>query len=160
MKFSTLAVLALLLASCGYSTGLIPPADARTVGVAYFDNRGRFPDLERELHRELTRSVGDLVAAPLADPDRADALVRGRILSTTRRGGVRNKENELLESGLHLVVEARLWGPDGPLGPAVRHDTWVGIRLDRLGREGEARKRALAQLADALVMDLFAGNRP
>ena len=150
------ALLLLAVTSCGYSKGLVPPAPARTVGVDFFGNEGQLPDLERDLHRQLVRSLGNLVAAPLADPRRADATIRGRILSTTRRGGVRGPDNRLLESGLHIAVEARLWGPDGPLGPAVRQDTWVGIRLDRLGREAQARERALAQLADSLVLELFA----
>ncbi|MAE29713.1 MAG: hypothetical protein CMJ87_12165 [Planctomycetes bacterium] len=149
-----------MAASCGYTRGLMPPAPARTVGVAFFGNEGKLPDLERDLHRELVRSLGDLVSAPLAAPQRADATVRGRILSTTRRGGVRDPENSLLESGLRIAVEARLWGPEGPLGPLVRQDTWVGIRLDRLGRESDARARALAQLADALILELFASPPP
>ena len=58
------ALLLLAVTSCGYSTGLVPPAPARTVGVDFFGNEGQLPDLERDLHRQLVRSLGNLVAAP------------------------------------------------------------------------------------------------
>ena len=67
------ALLLLAVTSCGYSTGLVPPAPARTVGVDFFGNEGQLPDLERDLHRQLVRSLGNLVADAMLKRERVEA---------------------------------------------------------------------------------------
>jgi hypothetical protein len=99
---------ALLAGACGYSAGFRVPDDVETVGVEIFGNDSKLRDLELELHETLVRSVSRLVHAPLVDPGEADLVVRGRVVEYRRRGGIRSPDNELLETGVRIVVDAQL----------------------------------------------------
>lgn len=149
-------LLAALSAGCGFSTGLRLAPDAGTVGVEIFGNDSAFPDLERELHMELTRSVRNISSAPLAHPERADLILRGRLVSYLRRSGIRSKENRLIESGLRIEVISELWNGAGVrvVGPRVTRVN-VGYTLDAPGHERVARQRALKIIADRIVLDLL-----
>jgi hypothetical protein len=150
------ALAALCLAACGYSTG-IRAASRGTVGVEFFGNRSLERDLERPLADEIARVLRDVSDAPLVDPRRADLVVRGTILEFRRRSGVRSTDNQLLETGLRVHVEAELY--DARLGAVVagplRQDVWVGYTLDQTANEREARDRALRNVAEEVVLDLF-----
>jgi len=104
--------LALALAAgaggCGYSTGVRLPEQVRTVGVEVFGNDSKQRDLEVELHRELADAVARLVHAPLVAPEQADLIVRGRIVDYERRNGIRSPQNQLLETGVRITIEAQL----------------------------------------------------
>ncbi len=120
--------------SCGYSTGMRLPPGIETVGVEFFGNDSKVPDLEVDLHLAMTDSVDRLVSAPLVDPRRADMFLRGRILDYSKRGGIRSPDNKLLESGVGITVEAQLVRrgapaaegaaplPAAPAAPAPRDD--------------------------------------
>ncbi len=153
-----LAVLAIALGSCsGWSAGMELPEDYRSVGVEIFRNDSYLFDVERALHREMARTVTSLVDARLEDPARADLVVRGTIESYTRRGGVRSRDNRLLETGLVVRVRAELWDRaadkivSGPI-PAV---VTIGYTLDAPDTEEAAQRRALTILAEKIVLDLF-----
>ena len=164
-----LAALALLAASCGWHAGLAVPdvlAPNRTVGVEVFGtNRERVlaRDLEPLLHEELSRAVSDLVSAPLVSPDRADVVVRGRIVDLRRRSGIRRantgtsgeRRNDLLETSLRMVVSAELVDASGRvLRPARNAAVSSGYAVGLDGEEA-ARARALRHVSETLVLDLF-----
>ena len=117
MRIAPLLALA-LVAGCGYRTGLTVPEGDGDVAVALFDNDGKLRDLERDLHAEIGMALERLVDARLTSPERADWIVRGRIVEYTRRGGIRSLDNRLLETGVNVAVEARLVRAARP-GPAV-----------------------------------------
>jgi hypothetical protein len=162
--------LALIAGACGYSTGLAMPEHARSIGVAIFGNDSLERDLEPRLYDEISRAVRDWANAPLVAPDHAELVMRGKITSYHRRSGVRNPENQLLESAIYIEVDASLYraGGDRPIrGPvhvtsstgylvplpdsvAVVHDRGV------LEDESVARDRTLHNIADKLVLDLLA----
>jgi hypothetical protein len=109
VKVAALAlVLGLVGGACGYSTGFRVPAGVETVGVEIFGNDSLLRDLELELHEALVRSTSRLVHAPIVDPNEADLVLRGRIVEYRRRGGIRSPDNVLLETGVHIVVDAQL----------------------------------------------------
>jgi lipopolysaccharide assembly LptE-like protein len=184
------AGLCLALAACGYSTGLtipqapepmlqvpapsvaqgaaepaVPVGPLRTVGVEFFANDSPVRDLERDLQAALSRSVERLVRAPLISPKHSDVVLRGRILDYARRSGIRSPQNQLLETGVRIVVEGELArrpapGQD-PADPSLilrrtRFGTESGYRLLETQGEADARTRVLENLADRLVLDLFA----
>ena len=97
---------ALSLASCGYRVGLSAPEGFATVGVEVFHNITPEPDLERSLHGALSREVRDRVPLPLVDPRDSELLIRGRLVEFSRVRGIRNPNNQLLESGVRIVAEA------------------------------------------------------
>lgn len=112
------------LVGCGYSTGLtVPEGTGKTVGIEFFENRTPERDIEREFHVELSRAVIDYVRAPLVPPEEADLVIRGTMVRFSRRDGVRSGDNELLESGIHVQVQASLWRRRRPDEPAPAEPT-------------------------------------
>jgi len=154
----TLLLLALTaaLTGCGFSTGLQLQSKYKTVGVELFANDSPERDVEREFHAQLSRSMRNLLAAPLVAPGQADLFVRGRIQDYFRSGGVRGPDNNLLEQRLAIRAIAELRARDGRLvaGPISRV-TQVGYtRIDDPENEFRARSRILKNLADQIVLDL------
>jgi len=156
-----LAITLALLASvgCGWRAGMGAPDGVRSVGVEIFSvdrtvlERGLAPDL----HRELSQAVSDLVGAPLAAPEAADLVVRGTIDDYRRRSGIRNRDNELVETGVRIVIEAELAERSSGrrIGRRTSSRVWSGYGLDDSGNEADARSRALRYLAQGIVIDLF-----
>jgi hypothetical protein len=167
---AAVALLVLLAGGCGYSTGLALPERARTIGVEIFGNDSLERDLEPLLYDEISRAVRDWADAPLVAPERADVVVRGKITSYHRRAGVRNPQNELLETAIYIDVDASLYraGGDRPIRGPVHLSSSTGYLVplpdsvsavhDRSVFENEsvARDRTLRNIADKLVLDLLA----
>ena len=143
---------------CGYSTRLVLHDAGDSVGVELFGNSSLERDVERELHVEMTRAVRNLIDLPLRSPERADLVLRGKILQYHRRGGIRSPQNRLLETGLRIVVSASLVdrASGERLSGPLEIPTEVGYSLAGVGSEAAARTRALRNLAERIALDLFA----
>ena len=63
----------------GFAGGGLP-AHIKTVAVLPFDNETPSPDLQRELHERMRREFEARLGLRQASEQRADAIVRGRIL--------------------------------------------------------------------------------
>ncbi len=157
-----LGILALLCgtAGCGWHAALALPEGARRVGVEIFETHREVLErgLEPLLCDEISRAVTDWIGAPLESPSRADLLVRGRILEYRRRPGIRNSENQLVETGLYFAAAAEL--VDRRSGrivvPTKEAHVWSGYSTEvSLANEQAARARALRHVADSLVLELF-----
>jgi hypothetical protein len=149
------------LAGCGYKAGLPVADEYSSIGVEIFGNDSYERDLERAVHAELTRAVRDVCNVPIDAPATAQVIVRGTILDYQRRGGVRTRDNALLETGLTITVEATLIDQRSrrPIGPAETASGSVGYMVDEQDGERTARDRALRKLCDELVLRLFAPQR-
>jgi hypothetical protein len=154
--------LAGMSAACGWHAGLVPPLGARTVGVEFARREGHV--LERGLEPlftdALAEAVSNWVDVPLASPDEAELLVRSEILDYRRRSGVRNVENELVETAVFVRARAELIDrrTGRAVAPAVFAQQWSGYGLDGQDDttdEDAARDRALRTVAETLVLDLF-----
>jgi|GEM_PF-4666571 len=151
------------LAACGWHAGLAAPPGARTVAVTFADNDTRVPELEVEFTDALNRALLDRLDLDLVAGGAADLVIDSRLVDLRRRGGVRDDEARLLESGVTIVVEARL--VDGATGAvlsttrrSVASGFVVGPGLSPATAPGEplAQDRVLHNLADGVVLDLFA----
>lgn len=146
--------------ACGYTSGVSLGPERERIGVEIFANDSRVADLERMLHAELTRATRAYIDAELVRPSQAQVILRGRIDDYRTRGGVRDKDNRLLESGVEVRISGSLVRPNGkPLTRVVRAATWVGFTRDRREAEEEAVQRALANLADRLILDLATASQ-
>lgn len=145
------------LPACGYSSGLRVTETHRTIGLEVFGNTSFERDLERLFYDEMARAVRDMCDAELVDPARAELVIRGEIQSYRRRSGIRSTDNELLETGVYIQVEAALYerGAPEPKSPPTTAGTWVGYIIDGPQNERDARDRALHNIADELVLELF-----
>ncbi len=146
------------LPGCKFDRGLTLPFEAGSLGLALFGNETLEPDLERQLHLELSRSAQRIVRAPLVPPSQADLVLEGRILLYRRRGGIRSAQNQLLETG--VIIQAEGWLSPRPGAPPRVGPTSVsisvGYTLEDVSSESVQRQRALANLADKLLLDLLA----
>jgi len=150
------------VSSCaGWRAGLPVAANYASIGVEIFDNESYEPDIESAVHAELTRAVRDMCDVPLEPPSQAQVIVRGRVLDYRFRGGVRSRENQLLETGLTIVVEATLIDQRSgrPIGPPETASGSIGYPVQEADGESTARDRALRHLCDELVLRLFAPQR-
>lgn len=153
-----IAVLGALPSGCGYSSGLRLPEHYHSVGIEVFGNDSPEVDIEREFHAEISRQVVQLVQSPLESPARADVVIDGRMVEYSRWGGIRKAEdNSLLESA--VVVRAEAWLVDRRSGATVGERAQSGVRvgyvIDEEDGERRARERALSDVAQRLVLDLF-----
>lgn len=154
--------MALLLAGgCGWRAGLAVPEGAQSIGVeaarrsATVLERG----LEPRLTDALSEAVVDWVDLPLADPRKADLVVRAELLEYRRRGGVRTTDNELIETAVFVraraeLVDRRTGRARGP----VQAQEWSGYALDDVNNEEAASDRALRHVAVSLILELFGGE--
>ena len=152
------AILAgLLAAGCGYSTSLRVAKRYPNVGLEIFGNDSPERDLERQFDDEMSRALRELSDAQLVEPGHADAVIKGRIVSYTRRNGIRSPQNELLETGVRIDVEASLY-VHGSAEPLRKHTATsaVGYTLDDPNNETVAKSRALRHIAEELVLTLLA----
>ncbi len=151
-----LGFLALQLASCAYRAGFDLPDRYASYGVEIFSNSSREPDLERDLHTALTRTLADHSGARIRRPSLADAVIRGRILTSERRGGIRSPQNQWLESGKRLLVQAELVDTaTGEVLSQTRTFVQVGFVFDEHGGEAGARDYALDNAAQRMVIELL-----
>lgn len=155
-------VLAAVVASCGYTAGLLVPEHARSVGVEVFVNGSPLRNLEVEVTEEIARSISDLVHLPLVPPDQADIVVRGVITTYQRRGGVRDADNRRLETAVTVGIHANLVRRrSGEILASSSAGISSGLVLegnvvaDDVPTEVAARDRAIEYLADRIVLDLF-----
>ena len=154
-----LALLCAYGSSCGWHAGLGAPASARSVGVEAASRDGHVLErgLEPELTDALSQAVVDWVDLPLVSPAKADLVVRSKVLEYRRRGGVRDRDNELVETAVFIRASAELYdrGLRQAIGSAEQAQEWSGFALDDPSNEDSARARALRQVAVALVLELF-----
>jgi hypothetical protein len=147
-----------LVTSCGYSTGLALPEHQHSIGVEYFGNDSLERNVEVGLYNEISRAIRDWADAPLVAPEHADLVVRGKITAYHRRSGIRDTSNNLLETAVFVDAEAALYrtGSATPLRGPVHASSNTGYIVGPTQNEDVARERTLHNLADKLVLDLFA----
>jgi hypothetical protein len=155
-------VVALVSSGCAWHAGLPWSSDDGSVGVevSRADPQVYERDLEPLLQRELSRAVSDWIGAALVSPGEADWLVRTRIVEYRRRGGIRSRDHVLLESGIKLAVEAELVERASGRVLQASASTWSGYVLDDPDNERAALDRALAHVAETLVLELFRESPP
>lgn len=155
---SILALAAFFVVGCGYTSGLRLPEHYHSVGIEVFTNDSFEPDVERDLHEMLSTQVNELVHAPLESPAVSDVVLEGRITSWSRRDGIRDQRtNALLESA--VVVRAEGWLTDrltgDRIGSLAQASTRIGYVIGEPEGEYQAQERALRDIAQRLVLDLF-----
>lgn len=157
MRVQALLLAGLLcLAACGYRMGLVLPEGQRQVGVRFFSNDSPQPDLERALHGAVTRALRDRTQAELVRPERAKLVVSGRILDYRRRRGIRSAGNLWQESAVIIEVESSLIEVSSGVELArTRSSSSVGFTFGVAGGEAQAARRALNNLGERLVLELF-----
>jgi hypothetical protein len=151
-------ILVIGLGACGYSSGLRVSEEHSSIGVEFFGNGTYERDIERPLDDEITRAIRDLSDAPIVAAKNADVIVRGTIRSYFHLGGIRSRENQLLETGVAIEVEAALIDrkSNKVLKGPFKAFSAIGYLTGNPQNETVSRDRALHHIAEELVLDLFA----
>lgn len=169
LRTAALALLACAASSCGWHAGLLAPThlegvtEDATIGVEIFGNETPEPGLEADFAPYLSGAVVDLVAMGFESAERADLVVKGTLNRYQRRNGIRSQDNQLLEGSVRIDVAAALiLRSTGETLATANQGLWAdwatgtpGLGAPGLG-EFQARERLLQNLADRLVLDLFA----
>jgi hypothetical protein len=153
---------ALAAAGCGWRAGMPLPNGARTLAIGFAQNDARLPALEVDLTDALHRAALDRLDLAIAT-GAADLRLSARIVDLRRRGGVRSEEARLLEAGVTFVIEVDLVdGASGAVLRSTRRRLTAGYVVGTAEspatapEEPLARERLLDNLADGVVLDLFA----
>lgn len=155
-----------LTAACGWHRSLVgPEPTAQTVSAEIFANTSREPDVEADFAPHLSAALVDYVALTYTTPAAADLVVRGTITNVRRRDGTRSKDNELLEGSVRVEVRAELVRrKDGKVLRTASTGLWAAyatgdpaLNAPGVG-EGPARERLYRNLADTLILELFAAD--
>lgn len=154
---------ALALSGCGWRAGLPNPEGATTLGVAFPGNETRLRDLELEVGLALAEVALERLTLSPAAPSDADLVLRGRILDYRGRGGIRSDGNVLLEAGTEIRVAMELHDRrSGHVLATAERSLEGGFLVDaftspfRASDSVPARDRIVRNLAEGLVLDLFA----
>ncbi len=96
-------VASLLLAGCGYSHKELFPTDVRTVAVPIFENRTFYQGVEFDLTEAVIKEIERRTPYKVVASDRADTLLRGRVVAVEQR-----TLSQTREAGMPEEVEARV----------------------------------------------------
>ncbi len=162
-----LALVALVLAGCGYRGGYAPPpardgepgrTDAAAalpdIAVTPFDNETFRRGLEIRLTRLLADELRARAGRPPARPDESTWLVTGSIVRAEERVLSEDRADEVRESSLEIAVEVtlRARGAEEYLGRRTFSEVApFSPRAGRIATVEQAREEALRDLAERIV---------
>ncbi len=155
-------MLLFLIAGCGYrlsDSTLHLPDDVSTVAIEMFENRTMEPYLENVLTTHFTRRLLLLPNLTLVEnPDEAEAIVRGKILTYNVESSAYDSQNIVAQYRVKMQVEAEfIRNGDGRVlwrGKIIRFQTF-SADLD-LKRQDDLERIAQDTLSIRLAEDLSA----
>jgi outer membrane lipopolysaccharide assembly protein LptE/RlpB len=155
-----LALVATLVAGCGYSAGSLVTQEHRTIGVPVFDNATRRKDLEWELTRAVVEEIQArthlLVVDASASPD---LMLEGSLLKVEEDVLSRRGRQRIRESSLHLTAEIQV--TETATGKVMVERRKVTERESFVPVKGEsvrtAREASTRALAERIVRQLESG---
>lgn len=133
----------LLLAGCGYSTGSMMPAGARSVAVPLAVNSTWYRHAEVVYTREVARELARHPGVTLRGPGEADAILRTRVASVPRIGLIDDEQDEILEGG--MLVEVRAVLEDARTGAVIIPEMVIVRRAEYIIPRGETIQSALEE---------------
>ena len=149
------SVALLLLGGCLYSFagGGLPP-NVRTMAIGTFDNQTPSPDVPKELYDQMNRELRRRLGVRDAPADRADAVVRGAIVSYDADVPVSFSSNPNQAVSAHrrlqLTIDVEIVDQsNGKLlysSKALREEAEYQERA-----EAEGRKQAIQKLVEKIV---------
>jgi hypothetical protein len=106
-----LLVLSACLCGCGYSVGSLMRDDVASVSVEMFANDTFYRNIEVELTRAVVTRIEKETPYRIADSQRADAVMEGRILAYAAEVLQEDAQNRPTESEIAITAEVKLVNP-------------------------------------------------
>ncbi|MHC4473638.1 MAG: LPS assembly lipoprotein LptE [Planctomycetota bacterium] len=148
---SRIALVALLVAGCGYQAGQVVPGDGRTIAVPLFRNLTYRRDLERDLTRAVQQEILSRTRYHLVDEaSDPDLVLKGRLLRVseellTQRSRGRIRESSVIVTVV-VTVEDRRTG-ERPVAKVrlTERQAFVPVKNESLRTAEVAAMRGLAE---------------
>lgn len=103
-----LTAIVVLNAGCQYRVGSTLPKGLKTVFVPVFENKADYPQLEFEVtSATIDKFQFDNTLKPVTTQDRADLLVKGRIVELRQYPIVYNRDRSTTAASYRLVIVAK-----------------------------------------------------
>lgn len=103
------AVIPLLVVSaCGYRWGFVRPEGVRTIAVPVFENDTFRRGVEIALTEEVSKEIAERSGFLLESADRADALLKGRILAIQDQVVQQAPQGQVRSAIVWITVQAQL----------------------------------------------------
>lgn len=156
MRRGTLAILVLgVLSGCGYTFGVIRHEGVETIYVPIF-NYGAL-EHRRGIDLDLTQAVVEEMMSRsslrvVGEEEKADAVLKGRIVDYRERVLLEDTRNNVLESSIVVTLNLELVKKDGTV--LVKRDKMLEqASFSVVGGQDEdqARREALGDLAERIV---------
>jgi hypothetical protein len=154
-------LLPLLLGGCLYGfVGGGLPGHVRTVAVLPFENETTQPLLETEIVQRLQTELPRNLGVRLADEQRADALVRGRVMAYEEvAASVRPTQDPLqaqvpvVQRQVRITYELEIYDvrDDKPLWRAQAQSAMGNFLPDRGETPQQGRERAIRELVQKVI---------
>jgi hypothetical protein len=113
MKDRILAIVALFMLAaqggCGYTFGVTPGKNVRTIAVPVFENKTLRRGFERDLTAAVQREIKESLPYVIAFESTADLILRGQIMAIEENVLVEGRNDEVLEGNIQITVQIRLF---------------------------------------------------
>ncbi len=142
-----LALVALALPACGYSTRPLTLNDSRTVALAIFENTTVRRGHEFDLTNAVARMLHARTPYRVASQDQADLILSGTILGYYTPALVEDRRDVVIESSVSITLNVSIADRSGKVvyqGSATRSAHFST-------RRGESEESARAEVLDALA---------
>jgi len=153
----SLALMAILCASCGYSAQFRVPESIKTIAVDLFENRTRYREVEFEFTNALRREVSAKTPLKIAPAEDADAIISGEIIGYRRYLLRETRADRPTE--YRIVVTVKYQVKNVKTGAIVAENSRLRrgaeYQLLRGQVERQAREEAIRELARNVVQDAF-----
>lgn len=104
-----LALAALALAGCGYSTGSLVPSGYRTIAVPVFDNTTHRHDIEFELTRAVVEEIHSRTGLTVVtEADSPDLVLKGKLVDASEEVLSTSDDQRIRESTYFLTAEIQV----------------------------------------------------
>jgi hypothetical protein len=139
----------LSLAACGYRTGSAMPGGVREIAVEVATNDTRYRQLEIAYTRRLSEELRRRAQVRIADPGRAEAILRTRIVQVGRRSLVQRDLDVILEEGVLASIEVSL--VDARTGEPLIAPFQMAGRAEAIELRGENLDTSLQEVMEELA---------
>jgi len=171
-----LAILAVTVAGCGYTTHSSLDPKYRTISVSAFQNRSREYDLQAPLSNAIIRKITADGRLDVVPPAQADLLLEGIILDYRLKGLTYDEKDEVTQFICVITAGARLkdqktgevlWEDREMAGETTFYTKAAGQSSDRLRGNAEAflptvrsfpseeENRGASEALEQLASDIF-----
>ena len=151
-----LGLLLLVASGCGYRVGTLLPPSVQTIHVPLFTNATDEPRLEVEVTNAVIQRIQEDGTLRIADPDVADIVVEGKIISFRRDPLRYERDNPAATEEYRLRIAVQMTVRDRRSDTVISSHSWVegDADFEVAGDLKTAERRVVPLAAEDLAHDV------